>query len=93
MITALSETSFVVSWVDENTSHDIKAQVFSTAGGGTPTKIGDEFNVATQTAGEEFAPVITALSEELCGLMDLRWRQWRHQSSGVLDGWRIYQDR
>jgi hypothetical protein len=62
-ITGLSSGGFVVTWHTDDWAQDgsgfaIKAQVFSATG----AKVGSEFLVNTATAGDQYVPTITGLS-------------------------------
>ena len=78
-ITGLSDGGFVVTWIDlggtlgDTDGTSIKAQFFNAGG----AKIGSEFIVNTQTAGDQSNPAITGLSN---GGFVVTW----HDTSGTL---------
>jgi len=86
-ITSLANGGFVVTWYDssgtlgDSDGYSIKAQLFSADG----TKIGTEFLVNTETAGNQISPTITSLAN---GGFVVAW----NDQSGTLgdsDGWSI----
>lgn len=64
-ITSLENGTFVVSWQDasgtlgDSSGTSTKAQVFSATG----VRIGSEFLINTQTAGDQYGPAITGLAD------------------------------
>jgi VCBS repeat-containing protein/YD repeat-containing protein len=78
-ITGLTGGGFVVSWRDrsgtlgDTSGYSVKAQIFTTSG----AKVGGEFLVDTQTAGDQADPTITGLAD---GGFVVTW----HDFSGTL---------
>jgi|GEM_PF-974921 len=84
-VTALAGGGFVVSWTDgSGNSSSIDAQVF-TAGG---TKVGDQFQVNTQTANAQQDSAITALAN---GGFVVTWEDSSHTlGEGGSDGFAVH---
>ncbi|MCB0969416.1 MAG: cadherin-like domain-containing protein, partial [Ilumatobacter sp.] len=85
-ITALPDGRFVITWGDQSqgvggasgdsSSYAVKAQVFDGSGG----KVGSEILVNTATAGVQYAPQITTLSD---GSFVITWQDLSHGVGGA----------
>ncbi|WP_198368526.1 lipase family protein [Roseomonas rosulenta] len=86
-VAALSNGGFVVTWQDwsgtlgDADQTSIKAQVFDAGG----AKVGSEFLVNTETAGQQLDPAVTALPN---GGFVVAWED-RSRTLGDLDDWSI----